>query len=136
MSHKSLTTRCAGGTENKAKSDLLRQQVLTEDYPSYQEQENWKTRYRDVLLEWGSGAATAEQMLEAAECRLKAWYFRSAKRIPYLHPSYPIFVSMLMAEDSIRMLFPEEICSLLVKRYGRRKGEIDGSYWSPPSPAR
>ena len=52
MTHKSLTARCAGGTDNKAKSDLLRQQVLTEDYPSYQEQENWKTRYRDVLLEW------------------------------------------------------------------------------------
>ena len=109
--------------------ELLRDQLLRGEIPDYAERETWKEEYKKVLKRWENGEAKLEELIRAVNGRLKAWYFRSAEKLPLLHPSFPVFVAMLLNEDHIIRLFPPEAVEDLVAQYGRRAGHIDGSYW-------
>lgn len=116
--------------ENHQLADELRAQVLAGNLPGYAEMETWKTKYQTVLQQWENGETTLDELIKAVEARLKAWYFRSAVRLPQLHPSYPVFTAMLMNEEHIVKLFPAEAVAWLIEQYGKRKGTISGSYWT------
>ena len=108
------------------------------DYvPDYYEQEKWKQQYGTVLKAFEEGEATMDDLVLAAEGRLRAWFFRSAGRFSLIHPGFPVYISMLLNEEHIRKCFPVEIVERLVKKYGQGqkdkkvRGIIDGSYWEP-----
>lgn len=108
------------------------------DYvPDYHEQEQWKQQYGVTLQAFEKGEANLDDLVLAAEGRLRAWFFRSAGRFSLIHPRFMVYVFMLLKEEHIRNCFPVEIVERLVEKYGRRQGDkkvrgiIDGSYWEP-----
>ena len=102
-------------------------------FPDYYEQEKWKHQYGLMLQAFEKGEATLDELALAAEGRLRAWFFRSVEhlQLPLLHPLFPVFASMLLNEEYIRRIFPAEIVERMVAKYGRQKGQINGSYWIP-----
>ena len=101
--------------------------------PSYEERELMKQFYGLTMKKYAEGNASLEELVSAAMARLLAWFFRSAERCPKAHPSFEIFVAMLLNEEQVRSTFPAELAEMLVDKYGRRDdkwdGRIDGSYW-------
>ena len=106
-------------------------------FPDYYEQEKWKQQYGVTLQAFEKGEANLEDLVLAAEGRLRAWFFRSAGRFSLIHPRFTVYVNMLLGEEHIRKCFPVEIVERLVKKYGQRqkdkkvRGVINGSYWEP-----
>ena len=121
---------------NNTQEQWLLEDSGMDHYPDYAERESWKQKYGLALQAFQKGEACMDELLPAAEERCRAWFFRSAERLPLLHPRFPVYVSMLLQEEPIRNLFPAEIADQLVAKYGQRKkakciGIINGSYWAP-----
>ena len=101
---------------------------------NYDERESLKNQYGKIFQAFERGQANMDELFSAAEGRFRAWFFRSAERLPLIHPNFSVYVSMLLKDAHFRTLFPAEIVDRLAAKHDKRKGikgTIDGSYWTP-----
>lgn len=110
----------------------LAQTAGMDHFAEYREREEMKHHYGQTVQAYQAGQATFEELFEAAEGSLKAWFFRSVQATPFPHPSFPVYASMALNEEFPLRCFGKAIYDCLAKKYTVRKGRFDGSYWVKP----
>ena len=87
--------------------------------PTYEQWEKMKECYDQTLKAYEKGEAYLDELVDVAEDRFRAWFFRSAERFPLLHPRFPVYVSTMLNEEHSINAFSDKVIDMLVGKDGQ-----------------
>ena len=96
----------------------------------------WPYALREALKNNGrivlrDDSATLQERLDGAVDVLKSYFCRSLEANNYnlQHVDFETFSAMLLNQESIRDMFPADVCDKLIEKFGQKKGIENGTYF-------